>query len=135
MTSIDDPLDAPMADINMTPLVDVMLVLLILFIVTIPVIRHGVRVELPQASSARDTPAPTAIHLAVDARGQTWWNGDAVDDAQLEARLIAAAAMRPQPELRLQGDRAVRYERVAQVMSAVRRAGLQRLGFVTAPGT
>ncbi|MEN9315673.1 MAG: Biopolymer transport protein [Pseudomonadota bacterium] len=124
---------ALMSEINMTPLVDVMLVLLIIFIITIPVINHAVRIELPHASSQREETKPARVSVAVDAVGQVFWNGQPVDDATLEARLVEAAALQPQPELRLQGDRAVRYERVADVVSAARRAGLARIGFVTQP--
>ena len=124
---------ALMSEINMTPLVDVMLVLLIIFIITIPVINPAVRIELPHAISQREESKPARVSVAVDAAGQVFWNGQPVDDARLEARLAEAAAQRPQPELRLQGDRAVRYERVADVMSAARRAGLARIGFVTQP--
>ena len=124
---------ALMSEINMTPLVDVMLVLLIVFIITLPVINHAVRIELPHASSQREETKPARVSVAVDAVGQVFWNGKPVDDTVLEARLAEAAAQQPQPELRLQGDRAVRYERVADVMSAARRAGLARIGFVTQP--
>ena len=110
-----------------------MLVLLIVFIITIPVIQHAVRIELPHASSQREDTMPARVSVAVDAAGQVFWNGQPVDDEQLAAHLAAAAAQQPQPELRLHGDRSVRYERVADVMSAARRAGLARIGFVTRP--
>ncbi len=125
--------DAMMSEINMTPLVDVMLVLLIIFIITIPVIKHAVEIELPHASSRRDDAKPARVDVAVDAAGQVYWNNEAVDGEELASRLASAAAQQPQPELRLQGDRSVRYERVAEVMAAARRAGLARIGFVTEP--
>ena len=124
---------ALMSEINMTPLVDVMLVLLIIFIITMPVINHAVRIELPHASSRREETKLARVSVAVDAAGQVFWNSQPVDDALLEAKLAEAASQQPQPELRLQGDRAVRYERVADVMSAARRAGLARIGFVMQP--
>jgi biopolymer transport protein ExbD len=125
--------DGLMSEINMTPLVDVMLVLLIIFIITIPVIQHAVRVELPHASSQREDARPQRVSVAIDAAGQLYWNATPVDDQMLAANVAAAAAQQPQPELRLQADRNVRYERVAEVMSAARRAGLARIGFVTEP--
>ena len=125
----------PTAEINMIPLIDVMLVLLVIFIVTAPLLTHAVRVDLPQASSAPAPADPQAIELSVDAQGQTFWNADRVNEAELAARLGAAAQQQPQPELRLRADGAVPYRQVAQVMAAAASAGVQRLGFVTVPSS
>ena len=128
-----DDADEVMNEINMTPLVDVMLVLLIIFIVTIPVMKHAVNVELPRASNQRQQDKPQTIQLSVDAQGRYFWNEAEVSDEELPARLSAEAGREPQPELHLRGDRNVRYERVAQAMAAAQQAGLHRIGFITDP--
>ncbi|MEW6695714.1 MAG: biopolymer transporter ExbD [Pseudomonadota bacterium] len=120
-----------MSEINMIPLIDVMLVLLIVFLITIPVMQHAVPVELPRAASAPQAPLPQAIRLAVDAEGRYLWNETPLSDAELAARLAEVAAQEPQPAVQLHGDRAVRYERVAQVLAAAQRAGVRSIGFVT----
>lgn len=122
-----------MSEINITPLVDVMLVLLVIFIVTAPLLTHAVRVDLPQASSAPAPADPQAIEISVDAQGQAYWNTEPVSEPELTARLDAVARQQPQPELRLRADGAVPYRQVAQVMAAAAGAGVQRLGFVTVP--
>ena len=122
-----------LSEINMVPLIDVMLVLLIVFIVTLPVVRHAVSVDLPQASSQPSRNKPETVQLSVDAQGRYHWNQEALDDETLQARLATAASQQPQPELHVRGDRAVRYERVAQAMAAAQRAGLRKMGFVTQP--
>lgn len=128
-----DSEDEVLSEINMIPLIDVMLVLLIVFIITVPVIRHAVQLELPQAASQPSQERPATIRLAIDAQGQYHWNEAAISDQELQARLDAAAAQQPQPELHLSGDKAVRYERVAQAMAAAQRAGLGKIGFLTRP--
>ena len=128
-----DNSDEVMSEINMIPFIDVMLVLLIIFIITVPVIQHAVNVELPQASNERVLDKPENIRLAVDAEGQYFWNDQRVVDEELPGLLGAAAAQQPQPELHIRGDKAVRYERVAQVMAAAQRAGLRKIGFITEP--
>ncbi|MCM3563889.1 MAG: ExbD/TolR family protein [Hydrogenophaga sp.] len=128
-----DNSDEVMSEINMIPFIDVMLVLLIIFIITVPVIQHAVNVELPQASNQKVLDKPENIRLAVDAEGQYFWNDQRVVDEELAGLLGAAAAQQPQPELHIRGDKAVRYERVAQVMAAAQRAGLQKIGFITEP--
>ena len=125
--------DEVLSEINMIPLIDVMLVLLIVFIITVPVIRHAVQLELPQATSQPSQERPATIRLAIDAQGQYHWNEAAISDQELQTRLDAAAAQQPQPELHLSGDKAVRYERVAQAMAAAQRAGLGKIGFLTRP--
>ncbi|WP_442763922.1 ExbD/TolR family protein [Malikia spinosa] len=128
-----DSEDEVLSEINMIPLIDVMLVLLIVFIITVPVIRHAVQLELPQATSQPSQERPATIRLAIDAQGQYHWNEAAISDQELQTRLAAAAAQQPQPELHLSGDKAVRYERVAQAMAAAQRAGLGKIGFLTRP--
>lgn len=128
-----DNSDEALSEINMIPFIDVMLVLLIIFIITVPVIKHAVHIELPQASNEKLQDKPENVRLSVDAQGQYFWNNTAVSDAELPTRLAQAAAQQPQPELHIQGDKAVRYERVAQLMALARQAGVQKIGFVTEP--
>lgn len=120
-----------MAEINMIPLVDVMLVLLVAFIITAPVITHAVRVDLPQASASPGEPDEQSLFIAIDADGGLYWDSEAVSLGELEARLAASAA--PGRELHLEADRAATYEVIARVMSAARQAGVRRIGFVTDP--
>ena len=122
----------PMADMNVVPLVDVMLVLLVIFIVTAPLLTHAVKVDLPKASSTPNLTQPDNVQLAIDGESQLWWNGERIDAATLGARLHAAA-LAPQPELHLRAERSTPYEKVAEVMSAAAREGLTRIGFVTEP--
>jgi biopolymer transport protein ExbD len=128
-----DETDEVMNEINMTPLVDVMLVLLIIFIITVPVMKHAVNIELPQARNERLKDVPDTIRVSVDAQGRYWWNDRQVEDAALPSLLAAEAARDPQPQLHIRGDRNVRYERVAQLMAAAQQSGLARIGFVTEP--
>ena len=128
----DEP-DEVMNEINMTPLVDVMLVLLIIFIITVPVMKHAVNIDLPRASSEPEQTKPQNILFTVAADGSYFWNDQKIDDADLKTRLAAEAAKDPQPELHIRGDKAVRYERVAQAMSAAREAGVRKIGFITEP--
>ncbi len=128
-----DDTDEVMNEINMTPLVDVMLVLLIIFIITVPVMKHSVNVDLPQASSQREEVKPETLRLSVDANGAYYLNGNAVGDEALPALLQAEANRQPQPDLHIRGDKAVRYERVAQAMAMAQQAGLRKIGFITEP--
>src|SRR5690606_16355011 len=123
-----------MSEINMTPLVDVMLVLLIIFIITVPVLTHSVKVDLPQASNALNDIKPETVALAVTGEGVIHWNETQVTLEELEQRLQIAAQQDPQPEIHLRGDRSVDYEHVVKAMAAVQRAGIMKLGFVTEPG-
>ncbi|MGF6605417.1 biopolymer transport protein ExbD [Paraburkholderia sp. WSM4175] len=129
----DDDDQGLMNEINMTPLVDVMLVLLIIFLVTIPALQHAVRVDLPHASSQPEAVKPAHVDVVVQADGTVLWDGQPVTDDALRARIAQAALATPQPELHLRADRKVPYERVAIVMSAAQRGGLTKLGFVTDP--
>ncbi len=127
--------DQMLSEINMIPFIDVMLVLLIIFIITVPVINHAVKVELPNASNQRLLDKPQNVRLTVAADGAYFWNDEPLADAVFEQRLAVAAAQQPQPELHIRGDRAVRYERVAQALAAAQRAGVQKIGFITEPQT
>jgi len=128
-----DDTDEVMNEINMTPLVDVMLVLLIIFIITVPVMKHAVNVDLPQASSQREEVKPETLNLSVDAAGAYYLNNSPVSDEALPGLLQAEAARQPQPDLHIRGDKAVRYERVAQAMAMAQQAGLRKIGFITEP--
>lgn len=123
--------DEVMNEINMTPLVDVMLVLLIVFIITIPVVQHAVKVELPRASSSRDHTPLENLQLAIDAEGQFFLGRQSVAADALEDALREHAAKDPQPQLYIRGDKKVPYEQVALAMTAAQRVGLAKIGFVT----
>ncbi|MBS3936242.1 MAG: biopolymer transporter ExbD [Sulfuritalea sp.] len=123
------------SEINMTPLVDVMLVLLIIFIITVPVLTHSVRLDLPRADNAPDLVRSESVTLSITADGTIHWNDEVISDAALESRLLASAGRQPQPEVFIRGDREVAYENVVRVMAAVQRAGILKLAFVTEPGT
>ena len=124
---------APMSEINMVPLIDVMLVLLIVFMITAPLLTHAVKIDLPTAASAANNEKPETVTLAVDEAGALYWNDRRIDDAELQTRLAEAAAKAVQPELHLRADRDTRYQKLAEIMSAARQAGIQKMGFVTVP--
>ena len=124
---------APMADINVTPMVDVMLVLLVIFIITAPLFTHAVKLDLPAAQSAPAPEKPETVTLSIDPAGAIFWNDAPVTQADLPARMAAAAQKQPQPELQLRADKSTRYEVIAQVMAAAQSNGLTKLGFVTQP--
>ncbi len=128
-----DESDEVMNEINMTPLVDVMLVLLIIFIITIPVMKHSVNVDLPRATNQPQDVKPETVRLSVDAKGAYYLNEAKIEDAALPTLLKAQAAKIPQPDLHIRGDKDVRYERVAQAMAAAQQAGLKKIGFITEP--
>lgn len=132
-SSDDGADDEMMSEINMTPLVDVMLVLLIIFIVTLPVLNHAVKLDLPQASSQPEDTKPAKVDLSIQADGSVYWDKQQIDDDTLKARLVQAAEAQPQPELHLFADKNVRYESVAKVLSEAQTAGVTKLGFVTEP--
>jgi len=133
MGSLSDSDEDFNPEINTTPLVDVMLVLLIIFIITIPVINHNIKVDLPRASSQPEQIKPELINLAIDVDGQLFWNTEPIAFDQLEARIAVAALKEPQPELHLSAERLTHYEKVAQVMAAAQGGGLSKIGFVTEP--
>jgi biopolymer transport protein ExbD len=129
----DDAGESMMSEINMIPLVDIMLVLLIIFMITLPVVTHTVRVDLPKASNERSDIQPETVTIAVDADGRVHWGRTLVDEVELGRHLDEAAAADPQPHLHLRGDRQVDYEHVVRVMAAAQRAGVKKLGFITTP--
>ncbi|MCB1889047.1 MAG: biopolymer transporter ExbD [Rhodocyclaceae bacterium] len=124
---------APMSEINTTPLVDVMLVLLIIFMVTAPLITQNISVDLPQADAVEPPQEAPKVALEIDAEGRISWDKQAIDAEELDRRLSEAASARPQPELHLLADRLTDYEHVAKVLAAARAAGLEKIGFVTLP--
>ncbi len=128
----DEP-DEVMNEINMTPLVDVMLVLLIIFIITVPVMKHAVNIDLPRATNQPQDTKPETVRLSVDEQGQYYWNENRVSDQDLPAMLQAEATKSPQPDLHIRGDKAVRYERVAMAMAMAQHAGIKKIGFITEP--
>ena len=124
-----------MSEINVTPMVDVMLVLLVIFILAAPMFTHVIKLDLPRAQAGTVQHEAATVTLAIDAKGHHFWNNEAVDDGALEARLTQAGKQDPQPELQLRADKDTRYEVVAQTMAAAQSHGLTKLGFVTDPGT
>jgi biopolymer transport protein ExbD len=125
----------PISDMNMVPMVDVMLVLLVIFIITAPLLTHAVKVDLPKASSTANITRPDHIQFGIRKDGSLFWNGEAVTLASLSARFAAEAQKNPPPELHIRADRQAYYELVAQVMSVATKAGIMRIGFVTDPDT
>ncbi len=123
----------PMSDINMTPLIDVMLVLLVIFMITAPLMSSALRLDLPRAEGAQPNEAPQAIELAIDAAGALFVAGTPVDEAALRARVAEAARLNPATEVQLRADRSVPYGRVAELIGLVQAGGLSRVGFVTEP--
>ncbi len=122
-----------LSEINTTPLVDVMLVLLVVFMITTPLFTHAVKVDLPQVSARPAETKPDTVRLGISAAGDLYWNDQLVGDEELARRLVTAATIVPQPEVHLRADRTTRYERLAEIMAAVRNAGIHRLGFITSP--
>jgi biopolymer transport protein ExbD len=131
--SFDSRKCQPMAEINVVPLVDVMLVLLVIFIITAPLLTHSVKIDLPKASSAPNVTRPEHIEFGIRESGALYWNGATVTLEELEARFGAAAKQSPQPELHIRADRHAHYESVAKVMAAAAKGGLVKIGFVTEP--
>ncbi|BES84029.1 biopolymer transporter ExbD [Pectobacterium araliae] len=125
--------EALLNDINMTPFIDVMLVLLIVFMITLPVINHAVKVDLPKASVEKIKKDPQAVDISITATGQINWNKEAIDDEQLLVRLDAAASETTRPNIRLFADQAVEYGRVAHVMTSAQQRGLSKIDFVLQP--
>lgn len=124
---------APMAEINVVPLVDVMLVLLVIFIITAPLLTNAVKIDLPKASSNQNITKPDHIEFGIRDDGSMFWNGELIEKSSLPGRFALEAKKQPQPELHIRADRLTHYELVAQVMSGAAKAGLIRIGFVTEP--
>lgn len=124
----------PRAEINMIPLIDVMLVLLVIFMITAPLLTHAVKLDLPRASSSHEA-AADKVDVSIDAAGQYYWNGEPVAAAALEARFNALGRSKPATEIHLYADKMARYEQVAEAMAQAARAGLGRIGFVTQPAS
>ena len=123
----------PMSDINMTPLVDVMLVLVVIFILTAPLMASAIRLDLPRSEGATPGTAPQFVTLVVDAAGQAYLQDEPLSQAALAARLRSIGAEQPDTEVQLRADAAVPYGRVVEVMGAAQQAGLMRIGFVAEP--
>jgi biopolymer transport protein ExbD len=122
--------DEPMMDINMTPLIDVMLVLLIMFIITIPVMTHAVKLDMPRASNAPTNAQPIVINLEIDFDGTVLWNGTPVEIDSLEGYFRREAANDPQPELHIRPSKRAKYDVVARVLASAQRNGMRKIGFV-----
>ena len=130
-TTSDNDAGEPMMDINTTPLIDVMLVLLIMFIITIPIQTHAVKLDLPQNNQPPQTPVlPQKNDIVVTAAGQILWNGSPVNRDQLRQYLDTTQQMNPVPELHLQPEANARYELVDEVLAVTKRAHVQKMGFV-----
>ena len=127
----DNKHGSPMAEINVTPMVDVMLVLLVIFIITAPLFTHAIKLDLPNAQSTPAPEKPDTISLSINGEGAIFWNNDPISQGELETKLSAAAQKKPMPELQLRADKSTRYEVIAQVMAAAQGNGLTKLGFVT----
>ena len=123
----------PLAEINMIPLIDVMLVLLVIFIITAPLLTHAVKLDLPKASSSPNITKPDNIQIAIDADDKIFWNGKGVDRTAMRERFAVAARLEPQPEVHLRVDEATRYRVVAEVLADAAKASLTRIGFVSDP--
>ena len=123
----------PMSDINMTPLVDVMLVLVVIFIITAPLLSSSIKLDLPKTAAAKAQTAPQAVILVVDKTGQAFLNDKPVSTAELASQLAQAAGQDPDTEVQLRADKTVPYGRVVEVMGVAQAAGLGRIGFVAEP--
>ncbi|OGA36908.1 MAG: biopolymer transporter ExbD [Betaproteobacteria bacterium RIFCSPLOWO2_12_FULL_64_23] len=128
-----DAEDEVVSTINTTPLVDVMLVLLIIFLITIPVVIQSTPVELPKEINQPTQTKPENINIVVNKDGDVLWNNELVDEKKLLARLKETAVKQPQPEVHVRGDRNARYEFVGKVVFACQRAGILKIGFITEP--
>jgi biopolymer transport protein ExbD len=124
---------APMAEINRGPLIDVMLVLLVIFIVTAPLLTNAVKLDLPKVSSHVNDLKPEKIDFAIDAAGARYWNGEPVSRADAALRFAAAGKKPVQPEIHLRADQAVAYRLVAETLADATKAGLSKVGFVSEP--
>ena len=124
----------PMSDINMTPLIDVMLVLLVIFMITAPLMTTSLKLDLPKTAGAKPTDAPQSVAVAVDPQGSLYWGDEVVSADVFKARIREAAARNPATEVQLRADKTVPYGRVAELIGLVQDGGLSRIGFVTEAG-
>ena len=129
----DDTSRKAMADINVTPMVDVMLVLLVIFIITAPMLTHAIKLDLPNAKASPAPETPQAIRVSVDAQGDLYWGADKISQSELEQRFANVARAATLPDVQLRADKASRYETIAFVMAAAQAQGLGKIGFVTEP--
>ncbi|MCC7463736.1 MAG: biopolymer transporter ExbD [Gammaproteobacteria bacterium] len=127
------PAAAPMAEINMVPFIDVMLVMLVIFIVTAPLLTHAVKLELPRVDARPNIAQPEKIEFAIDAAGTRYWNGEVVSRAEAAQRFMRAAAGQPQPEVQLRADQTVAYRYVSETLADASKAGLAKIGFLSDP--
>ena len=125
----------PMSEINMTPLIDVMLVLLVIFMITAPLMSSSLKLDLPRSDAAKPGDNPIFVALAIDAQGRLYVGEEAISPEQLAARLLEAARRNPATEVQLRADKSVPYGRVAELIGSIQKAGLSRIGFVTEPGS
>lgn len=123
--------DEVMSEINMTPFVDIMLVLLVVFIVTLPLVKHSVNLELPKVSSTRliDTPAP--IRLYLHENGEIYWDKDLIDNERLKTRMMSETEKSDKPVIQIHADKNVRYEIIAEILGTAHQNGITKIGFVT----
>lgn len=128
-----DDQDDVLSEINMIPLVDIMLVLLIIFMITVPVMTHSVRLDLPVAQNVQTQVKPETMTVAISKEGNIYWNGQLVNNVELETYLRQVASESVQPEIHIHGDRQVAYEHVAKFMATAQKTGIQKLGFITQP--
>jgi biopolymer transport protein ExbD len=124
---------APMAEINMVPLIDVVLVLLVIFIVTAPLLTHAVKLDLPKVSSNTDVQKPDKINFAIDGNGLLYWNGERIAREEAQAKLLEEGKKRPQPEIYLRADQNVAYRYIAETLADAAKAGLGKVAFVSEP--
>jgi biopolymer transport protein ExbD len=123
----------PMAEINMVPLIDVVLVLLVIFIVTAPLLTNAVKLDLPKATSNADIQKPEKVEFAIDASGSLFWNGERISREDAVTRFTEAGTKRPQPEIYLRADQGVAYRYVAEMLADASKAGLSKVAFVSEP--
>ena len=121
------------SEINMVPLIDVMLVLLVIFIITAPLLAHSIKINMPQVAAEQIEEEPKTVDLAIDAGGALFWDEKPVNIDDLPNRFKSIAGTKPQPEIRIRADQNTRYETLAKVMASARRSGMTRIGFVTTP--
>jgi biopolymer transport protein TolR len=122
---------SPMSDINMTPLIDVMLVLLVIFMITAPLMTSSLKLDLPKSDAAQPTDSPTFVSVAIDPQGRLYFGEDVLEPAAFAARIGEVARRNPQTEVQLRADKSVPYGNVAELIGVVQKAGLNRIGFVT----